>query len=100
MEEDELRDSKAEGKLRETGGSGMMIYGILFLLLLQTLPILIAPLSFSPLHSQVPRKLRKQVEALRQGWDFPPRQWEGYGHTQLVSVSIRYLLKQIARFRE
>ena len=48
--EDKLRDSEAMGKVIETGGSGMIIGGILCLLLLLKLPILLAPLSFSPLH--------------------------------------------------
>ena len=43
MEEDELRDSEAVKKVRETGGSGMIIGGILCLFLLQKLPILPDP---------------------------------------------------------
>ena len=49
-EEDEFRDSEAVEKVRETGGSGMIIGEILCLSLLRKLPILLAPLSFSPLH--------------------------------------------------
>ena len=49
-EEDELRDLEAVEKVRETGGSGMVISEILFLFLLRTLHILLAPLSFPPLH--------------------------------------------------
>ena len=49
-EEDELRDSEAVEKVREMGGSGMIISEILCLFLLQKLPVLLAPLSFSPLH--------------------------------------------------
>ena len=37
-------------KVIETGGSGMIIGDILYLFLLQKLPILIAPVYFSPLH--------------------------------------------------
>ena len=43
-EEDELRDPEAVEKVRETGGSGMIIGEILCLSLLQKLPILIATL--------------------------------------------------------
>ena len=50
MEENELRDSEAVEKVRETGSSGMIISEILCLFLLQKLPILLAPLSSSPLH--------------------------------------------------
>ena len=71
MEEDELRDSEAMEKLRETGGSGMIIGEILCLFLLQKLPILLFPLSFSPLHGRVACKSSKQVEARCQGQDFP-----------------------------
>ena len=49
-EEDELRDSEVAEKVREAGGIGMIIGEILCLFLLHKLPILIAPLSFSPLH--------------------------------------------------
>ena len=49
-EEDKLRDSEVVGKARETGSSGMIIGEILCLFLLRKLPILLAPLSFSPLH--------------------------------------------------
>ena len=49
-EEDELRDSEVVGKARETGGIRMIIGEILCLFLLPKLPILIALLSFSPLH--------------------------------------------------
>ena len=49
-EEDELRDSEAVEKVKERGGSGMIISNILCLFLLQKLPILLSPLSFSPLH--------------------------------------------------
>ena len=58
-EEDELRDSEVVENVRETGSSGMIIGDILCLFLLQKLPILLAPLSFSPLHGRVTRKLRK-----------------------------------------
>ena len=44
MEEDYLRDSEAVEKVREKGGSGMIIGEILCLLLLQKIPILLAPL--------------------------------------------------------
>ena len=54
--EDKLNDSEAVGKVRETAGSGMIIGGILCLFLLRKLPILLAPLSFSPLHGRVTRK--------------------------------------------
>ena len=74
MEEDYLRDSKAVEKVRETGGSGMIISGILCLFLLQKLPILLPPLYLSPLHGQDTRKSRNQVEVQRQGWDFNPLQ--------------------------
>ena len=47
---DELKDSEVVGKARETGGIGMIIGEILCLFLLRKLPILLAPLSFSPLH--------------------------------------------------
>ena len=50
MEEEELRDSKAVKTVRETGGSRMIIGEILCLFLLLKLPILLEPLSFSPLH--------------------------------------------------
>ena len=50
LEEENLRDSEAVEKLRETGGSGMIIGEILCLFLLQRLPILLAPISFSPLY--------------------------------------------------
>ena len=49
-EEDDLRDLEAVEKVRETGGSGMIIGEILCLFLLRKLPILLALLSFSPLH--------------------------------------------------
>ena len=49
-EEDELKDSEVVEKARETGGVGMIIGEILCLFLLRKLPILISPLSFSPLH--------------------------------------------------
>ena len=74
VEEDKLRDSEAMGKVIETGGSGMIIGGIFFLFLLQKFPVLLAPLSLSPVHGRVTRKSRNQVEARRQGWDCPPRQ--------------------------
>ena len=50
VEDDELRDSEAAEELRKTGGSRMIIGEILCLFLLQKLPILLAPLSFYPLH--------------------------------------------------
>ena len=49
-EENELKDSEAVEKVRETGGSGIIIGEILCLLFLRKLPILHSPLSFSPLH--------------------------------------------------
>ena len=49
-EEKKLEDSEAVEKVRETGGSGMIIGEILCLFFLRKLPILLAPLSFSPLH--------------------------------------------------
>ena len=64
-----MRDSGAVEKVRETGDSSMIIGEILCLFFLQKLPILLASISFSPLHGQVTRKLRKQVKARRQGWD-------------------------------
>ena len=50
VEEDELKNSEVVEKVRETGGTGMIIGEILCLFLLRKLPILLAPLSFSPLH--------------------------------------------------
>ena len=50
MEKEELGGSEAVEKVRETGGSGMTIGEIFCLFLLQKLPILLAPLSFFPLH--------------------------------------------------
>ena len=50
MEEDDLRDSEALEKVRETGGSRMIIGEILCLFLLQKFLLLLAPLSLSPLH--------------------------------------------------
>ena len=50
VEEDEFRDSEVVEKVRETGGIGMIIGEILCLFLLRKLPILLALLSFSPLH--------------------------------------------------
>ena len=50
VEEEELRDSEAVENLRKTGGSRMIIGEILCLFLLKTIPILLAPLSLSPLH--------------------------------------------------
>ena len=51
-DEDKLRDSEVVEKARETGGIGVIIGEILCLclFLLRKLPILIAPLSFSPLY--------------------------------------------------
>ena len=49
-DEDELRDLEVVERARETGDIGMIIGEVLCLFLLQKLPILIAPLSFSPLH--------------------------------------------------
>ena len=51
MEEDNFRDYEAAEKVIEKGGIGMIIGKILCLLLLRKLHILLAPLSFSPLHS-------------------------------------------------
>ena len=48
--EDELRDLEVAEKARETVGIRMIIGAILCLFLLQILPILLAPISFSPLH--------------------------------------------------
>ena len=56
VEEDKLRDSEAVEKARVMGGSGVIIGDILCLFLLRKLPILLAPLSFSPLHGRVTRK--------------------------------------------
>ena len=50
MEEDNFRDYEAAEKVIETGGIRMIIGEILCLFLLQKLTILLAPLSFSPLH--------------------------------------------------
>ena len=49
-EEEDLRDLEAVEMVKETGDSGMIIGEILCLFLLQKLPILLAPLSFSPLN--------------------------------------------------
>ena len=49
-EDEDLMDSEAVEKVRETGSSGMIIGELLCLFLLRKLPILLAPLSFSPLH--------------------------------------------------
>ena len=49
-EEDEVRDSEAMEKVIERGGSGMIIGELFCLFSLRKFPILIAPLSFSPLH--------------------------------------------------
>ena len=49
-EEQKLRDSEVVEKVRETGGSGMIISEILCLFLLRKLPILLASISFSPFH--------------------------------------------------
>ena len=46
----------------ETGGRRMIIGEILCLFVLQKFPILLAPLSFSPLHGWVTRKSRKQLK--------------------------------------
>ena len=65
MEEDELRDSEAVGKVRETGSSGMVISGILCLFLLQKFPILLAPIP-SPLcmvNSPINRGIRPKRDA-------------------------------------
>ena len=70
MEEDELRDSEAVEKVIETGGRGMKISEILFLFLLQTSPISIAPLSFSPFVWLSHPLIKESGEAQRQGWDF------------------------------
>ena len=56
-----LRYPEAVENVRETGGSRMIIGELLCLLLIQKLPILISPLSLSPLHGRVTRKSRKQV---------------------------------------
>ena len=58
-EKEELRDSEAVEKVRGTGGSRMIIGNILCLFLLRKIPILLAPLSFSPLHGEVTHKSRK-----------------------------------------
>ena len=50
MEDYELRDYEVVEKVRETGSSGMIIGEILCLFLLRKFPVLLAPLSFSPLH--------------------------------------------------
>ena len=50
VEEDELRDSEAVGKVKETGGRGVIISEILCLFLLKTFSILLAPFSVSPLY--------------------------------------------------
>ena len=47
-EEDELMDSEVVEKARETGGIGMIIGEILCFILLQKLPILIAPFPSPP----------------------------------------------------
>ena len=61
-EEEELRDSEVVDKARETGGIRMIIGEILCLFLLRKWPILIAPLSFYPVHGWVTRKSRKQAK--------------------------------------
>ena len=48
--EGDMRESEAVEKVREAGKSGMIIGEISCLFLLQKLPILLAPLSFYPLH--------------------------------------------------
>ena len=70
VEEDDLRDCESLKKVRETGGIGMIIGGILCLFLLRKFHILLAPLYFSPLHGRVTCKSRKQAEAQLQVWDF------------------------------
>ena len=57
-----MRDSEAVDKVRETGGSGMIIGEILCLFLLRKLSVLLVPLSCSPLHGWVTRKSRKQAK--------------------------------------
>ena len=57
-----MKDSKVVEKARETGGIGMIIGEILCLFLLRSLPILLSPLSFSPLHGSVNRQSRKQAK--------------------------------------
>ena len=49
-------------KVRGTSVSRMFIGEILYLFLLQKFPILLAPISFSPLHGRVTRKSRKQAK--------------------------------------
>ena len=74
MEEDELRDSDAVEKVRETGDSDIIIGEIMCLFLLQKLPILLAPLYFSPLHVRDTHKSSKKVKARHQVWDCTPQQ--------------------------
>ena len=57
-----MKDLEVVEKARETGGIGMIIGEILCLFLLRKLPILLSPLSFSPLHGRVNRKSRKQAK--------------------------------------
>ena len=57
-----MKDYKAVEKVREMGSSAMIISEILCLFLLQKLHVLLPPLSFSPLHGSVTRKMRKQAK--------------------------------------
>ena len=50
MEKEELRYSEAVEKVREIVSNGMIIGEILCFFLSQKFPILLAPLSFYPLH--------------------------------------------------
>ena len=61
MDEEELRNYEAVVNVRETGDSRMIIDEIFCLLLLQKLPILLAPLSFYPLHGLSTQKSSKQA---------------------------------------
>ena len=61
-EEDELRYSEAVEKVREMGGSGMILGEILCLFLLQKFPIFLSPLSFSPFHGCFTRTSRKKAK--------------------------------------
>ena len=48
-EEDELRNLKTVGNVRETSGRGMVISEILYWFLLRKFPLFLAPFYFSPL---------------------------------------------------
>ena len=57
-----MRYLEAVEKVIETGGSRNIISERAFFFLLQNWPIIISPLSFSPLHGRVIQKSRKQAK--------------------------------------